>query len=303
MEFIKQQALHLHSIYYSGFEYPFWSIDFSIYQFHKKKTRLLYVYDSTENKTLTKKKAIKLLLEREPCNIGMKRYYNQSKMKTIFGWGKGAYQYSNLKKLMPNIAVSCETTIIHPNNPNIKKNVFVINLIGLALDNKKQPDYLFIKNIEKEKRRQFIEEFYYNMWRLAIKEAINRGVNQIVYWYIGAGAFSTYLPELITEFNSKDNFVKLLQTQLYKARKSYNKNIILIDGQEKKLFVPDCLFKDDDGNTLYVNAWDPWSIVGNGNFNDNSLDGYWGRYSDMALRCWSGTNKYIKVEGIKKEKV
>ena len=43
-------------------------------------------------------------------------------------------------------------------------------------------------------------------------------------------------------------------------------------------------------------------LIGNGKFNNNSLDGYWGRYSDMALRCWSGTNKYIKIEGIESKK-
>ena len=35
--------------------------------------------------------------------------------------------------------------------------------------------------------------------------------------------------------------------------------------------------------TLFINAWDPWSIVGNGNNGDTSLDGYWGRISASAL--------------------
>lgn len=29
---------------------------------------------------------------------------------------------------------------------------------------------------------------------------------------------------------------------------------------------------------LLVNAWDPWSMVGNGNAGDNSLDGFYGRW-------------------------
>ena len=298
MKLNNQKAKNLHSIYYSGYEFPIWSLK-SMPEFNKTRTRLLYLYDSTDNKKTIEKKAIKLLLEREPCNINMNRLYNQSKMKHFFGWHKGAYQRSTIKKLMPNIAVSCEAIVIYSNK---KKIVSVINLIGLALDNKKQPDYLFINNIEKNKRLQFIEEFYYNMWRLAIKDAIDRKLNKIVYWYIGAGAFSTYLLELISELKTLDNFVLLLKNQLYKAKKYYKKNITLIDGVEKKYFVPDCLFKYDHKNTLYVNAWDPWSIVGNGNFNDNSLDGYWGRYSDMALRCWSETNKYIQIEGIELKK-
>ena len=35
-------------------------------------------------------------------------------------------------------------------------------------------------------------------------------------------------------------------------------------------------------DALFVNAWDPHSVVGNGNSNDNSLDGFIGRYTDMA---------------------
>merc|ERR1712039_724173 len=39
-------------------------------------------------------------------------------------------------------------------------------------------------------------------------------------------------------------------------------------------------------DSLLVNAWDPWSMVGNGNAADNSLDGYFGRCTAMALLCW-----------------
>lgn len=42
--------------------------------------------------------------------------------------------------------------------------------------------------------------------------------------------------------------------------------------------------------TVLVNAWDPWSLIGNGNVFDNSLDGYWGRCSNMAVLGWLRTN-------------
>ena len=42
----------------------------------------------------------------------------------------------------------------------------------------------------------------------------------------------------------------------------------------------------DPKDCLYVNAWDPHSIVGNGNEFDNSLDGYFGRSTAMGfLSC------------------
>ena len=76
--------------------------------------------------------------------------------------------------------------------------------------------------------------------RLAIKNAIDRKLNKIVYWYVGGWAFSNYLMELISELKTLDNFIILLKNQLYKANKYYNKNIIFIDGFEKKYFIPEC---------------------------------------------------------------
>lgn len=52
-------------------------------------------------------------------------------------------------------------------------------------------------------------------------------------------------------------------------------------------------------NTLFVNAWDPHSIIGNGNYNDPSLDGYWGRYTNMSVLGWGFTNPemtYVPVD-------
>jgi hypothetical protein len=43
-----------------------------------------------------------------------------------------------------------------------------------------------------------------------------------------------------------------------------------------------------------VNAWDPWSMIGNGNDRDNSLDGNWGRCSNMTVLGWSEANPFIK---------
>ena len=45
--------------------------------------------------------------------------------------------------------------------------------------------------------------------------------------------------------------------------------------------------------TLFINAWDPWSIIGNGNDADNSLDGFWGRNSNLSVLGWSETNPYL----------
>jgi len=48
-------------------------------------------------------------------------------------------------------------------------------------------------------------------------------------------------------------------------------------------------------DALFVNAWDPHSVVGNGNSNDYSLDGWVGRCTDMAPTSFQPTNPDIPI--------
>ena len=57
---------------------------------------------------------------------------------------------------------------------------------------------------------------------------------------------------------------------------------------------PECMSKVDLEKTLFVNNWNPHSYAGNGNFRDDSIDGYFGRVSSIALLSCPFTNGYIK---------
>jgi len=66
---------------------------------------------------------------------------------------------------------------------------------------------------------------------------------------------------------------------------------------ERLPFVPDGLFERNQfEDSLFVNAWDPWSMVGNGNEADNSLDGFFGRSTAMAVLCWPPTNPFLTYQ-------
>jgi hypothetical protein len=65
------------------------------------------------------------MTEREPCNIGMDRLYDEKKLEKYFNYRYGAYQIPK----MPNIAVYCRATV-KTKTKFIK--VHVLNLIGLA---------------------------------------------------------------------------------------------------------------------------------------------------------------------------
>ena len=53
---------------------------------------------------------------------------------------------------------------------------------------------------------------------------------------------------------------------------------------------PDCIAEMDTKTTLFVNAWDPLSVPGNGNEWDDSLDGFIGRITNIAVNGSGMTN-------------
>jgi len=51
-------------------------------------------------------------------------------------------------------------------------------------------------------------------------------------------------------------------------------------------------------DSMFVNSWDPHSIVGNGNASDPSIDGHFGRRTEMAALSFFGTNSKIQYEKV-----
>ena len=56
----------------------------------------------------------------------------------------------------------------------------------------------------------------------------------------------------------------------------------------------DNLSQSELDESLIINAWDPFSMVGNGNAGDISLDGYFGRISAAGVLSWPVTNPQIQ---------
>jgi hypothetical protein len=268
-------ATDLYYIYDQGYAFPEWILNKTVWhQFAWNKTVVFYTGNLEEVRQLMK--------QREPCNIGMRRYYNESEMLRTFGWKNGAYKAGS-----PNIAVYC---VAHVKINQLLVPVKVINLIGCALDSNEQPDAKIYNTKAKVLR------FYKEMWKFALHASIHSTCSKIKIFNVGGGAFAgdyfdtfisdifepAFLP-LITEFEKHG--ITVLGYD--RAKKEFNGG-----------FIPR-IFNDpteDISDTLYVNAWDPWAIIGNGNKNDKSLDGYFGRCSNMSVLGWSVTNPYIQYE-------
>jgi hypothetical protein len=283
------KARIIHGIYKPSYNFPKWNLDPKLWRTFEFYKTIVY-YDKEDNIN----DVFKMVKEREPCNISMSRKFNKEELEEKFGWKYGAYSISTIDKLMPNIAIYCYATVLLSSG---YKNVHVINLVGYAFDETNQPDYKYFKT----KPNNHLVEKYNKMWQKAFYAASDlkrsNKIDKIKIFNVGGGAFAGPLQHNFIETIFEPAFLPLLP---YFKREGID--VLGYDIHNKVFnggYIPKILDNDIDvENILYVNAWDPWSLIGNGNENDMSLDGYWGRCSNMAVLGWSETNPYINYRVI-----
>lgn len=284
MEERRNSAETIRSLYWEGCAFPEWIIHPTLWNKHIFSDTCVF-YHREDNIEHVKR----LMLEREPCNIGMRRLYDGEALEKVFGWKYGAYGLQT-DSSMPNIAVYCNATI-HTD----KKGFFqahVLNLIGCALDSPRQPD--FIQYNSKEK----VLNFYRDMWRLSIEAVKSLKKSKFQIYNVGGGAFSGQYSYRFIEDIFEPSFLPLLP-----EFEAAGIQVLGYNAETKRFTggrISECLNEEsqDLENTVYVNAWDPWSLIGNGNECDNSLDGYWGRCSNMSVLGWLKTNPDMKFIGV-----
>ena len=214
-----------------------------------------------------------------------------------------------------------------------EKNVHVMNLIGYAFDSALQPDYIYFKYTYGEKKTDltFLDttneaEFkldlikrYRKIWLKACYICKFKNLKNIWYYGVGNGNFSKLLP---TSLAGIENFYNKIFAEAFgidpqnsdNTHGDNDKNDLTIpinfckaygikvlnlqkeESQDDTKQIPAVLFNPAISipeNTLYINAWDPWSIIGNENKKFPSLDSYWGRNSNMSVLGWSMTNSKL----------
>jgi hypothetical protein len=272
------KARALREIYYSRFAFPEWVVAEALWdRFAWRETLVLCHAGSLDE--------VKALASaREPCNIGLRRYYYELALLERFGYARGLYREGS-----PNFAVLCTATVRLTRGFS---NVKVVNLIGCAHDHPDQPDVKHYNDLAK------VCEFYSGMWRLALEAALRSGCRKFRVYKVGGGAFAG--ARFVRDFEAqvfRRTFVPLMPA--FEARGIQVLGYSL-DAGFSEARIPDVLEDpaEDVANTLYANAWDPWSMVGNGNAGDRSLDGAWGACSNMSVLCWPVTNPHVRFKEV-----
>ena len=322
---ILTRIISLRDIYYDGYEFPDWNTDLNVFRFvypELAKETLVY-YNRSEVSEYKEKEALGNVVKyREPCNIEMNRLYDKNKLLNEFGWENGYYgkYYDEYGVLAPNFGIYCKTPVAYKkltNLKNLKKNIIhLYNAIGYAFDNDKQPDYKYF--IENNKQDELIEK-YKKIFQLILQCAKEKKLNTIVMSAVGANNFAKLYKDNDFNENTESNIQYFQRTKWVPAFLEVFKDIQDIQGIKIKFmgmkkeyviinellknnidvkkndigFFPDNIKEVQIENTLFVNAWDPWSIVGNGNSGDYSLDGYIGRSTFAGPLTFPSTNPYF----------
>jgi hypothetical protein len=317
---IIQNVKKIREIYNEGYEFAFWVLNYVKTETYKRdiaKTTIYYdrynYYKNITNPSENDLNKIKLLAtQREPVNMFMGRRYNQNKLKE-FGYEVGYYSL-----FQANIAIYCHTPMHfntkYQQNPDewidIPKNyIHLINVYAPALDVDTQPDVNLFTVLDDTPKFNLIpgkyQQIVYDVFHKIFKCAQDKKLNNVVLCGFGLTAFS----ELVGKQNTTASYFKALKQFMQdKSKLIEGKNIYygwyVTEGEPTDKIkgityisqnIPESLEKDglNKNETLYVNAWDPWSLPGNGNFYDKSIDGAFGRSSAIAVLCWPYTNPYL----------
>jgi hypothetical protein len=237
----------------------------------------------------------RLVRERVPCSIAGRDHFDRAAFAKAFGWSRPYYDrhYEAHGKLAPQLAVYCRTPCWGPYGLSRGpwRDLHVVNLIGLALDSPKQSDYRFLASLGPEAARRYALRHMRVMWGLMFEAARRAGLRRIEYARVSGGAFAEHLQALTTW-----TYDALLEASLL-ADAPPDFELLPLRG-----IVPDHLLKrsqEDLDGVLLVNAWDPLTLVGNGNAADHSLDGFFGRSTAMGVLAWDLTNRSLQIKAAK----
>lgn len=308
---LQTKIKQLRKIYYKGGEFPQWLSNLQFDNFVGCAIKTTVYYNSSDNKSSTLTNIIKLLREREPVNMTHQRYYNQQALKVLYGYSNGCYS-----KFNDSINMSCFTqTPFKPtnrenNNANsITLLINVLNVIAPAFDSIDQPDYYKFFSTSDPYHTQKIQSRFELIFDMIFYCALQKGLTSIYFTGFGLGAFNNDPNDyIIGLYNSYKKFSDNIQhIKLYYWNHSndmFNNIIKVIPNINMKYsyvnydslwkYVVDISLCSDINKILFINAWDPYSIIGNGNDSDRSWDGHFGRRSCMSILALPQFNKYIQ---------
>ncbi len=310
---VAERARALFEIYEAACRPPEWALEFAASPAYNSFAKATAVLSFDRRADLVRE----VVERREPVNIGMHRRFDAGLLRARFGYDRAGYVSAYERSLTagapalpPNIAILCRTPVGSAQG----RVVDIINATGFAFDDPRQVDYRYfaLGGRLPELRAKLRAVF-----GLIFAAALYRRKATLVLSLVGGGAFSAHFPGGAAEYLASYFFPALRDAwaQLPPAARPARVGLmgnpsraqlaqlaaacegVLTTTAATTTFacgvVPDILSAHEDA--LFVNAWDPCSIVGNGHAADNSLDGAIGRCTALAFLSFPPTNPHIQI--------
>jgi hypothetical protein len=283
------EAQYLYDIYERGYSFPGWVLK-------KDLTRYLafavVYYDSTR----TRDDALKLATEREPVHFSMSERDIHFDFKE--GLRVGAYDHSENRM---NIAIYLKS----PFKVGERfYDVDVLNVVLPSLNDHDEPDFQRLYEdgpfTELQAYSKMLEPVF-----AKIKHCLEQYQTFKYVVFVGLPQDQSRFFGLF-KYESRWRPRKVFDALLKKYIEPLNRNLLFLDEKEnsliseiisgKRRFNSVSAWKLEE--VLFVSAWNPWSILGNGNGKDNTNEGYLGRISAMSVIGWPRTNPNIRFEAV-----
>ena len=271
MSLLKAKALY--DVYSRGCRFPGWCLEPSTFTALDWDKTLVFFPKGADIETV-----VRLAREREPVNMGMLRPYDKKKMKKYFGFSTGFYgkYFTKHGSLAPNIAIYVCTRVRLDETLTVPR-VHLLSLAGVAFDRQEQPDFQALCTRNKDGYsvdKKQIRQLYMRIWLYAGFCAQYLNLKKVRVFKVGGGEFAP--PNLHFGLEVFHPCLKRLRKLFPKIEFQYSLDYRIPESLKR------CT-KSEFEETLFINAWDPWSMIGNGNAGDTSLDGFWGRISAAAV--------------------
>lgn len=297
--------------------FPRWCLSAAYLGVHEKYAKtVLTIYKDGDDMDLVRK----LVLQREPTNVAMYRYHDIPRFSTLAekltgaSWKESCYieYYKEHKTLAPNIAMYCETPGVAYDSANATADfsaadaldLRVLNVIGYGFDAPDQPDAMHFDQKDSTALRKAVRGVFDKIHAciMHFKET-DKPITWMHVPEFGCGAFAgnrgyevrAIFDECWAEFEMQwaSDGVKADRGYIYQDGDFFNNNLRMATQWREYAKTAE---HGGLANRLFINAWDPHSLVGNANFTDASMDGYYGRCTAMALLCWPPTNPHVNQQ-------
>ena len=304
-------ATRLLYVYKEDYRFPLWALEnLEDPETQEMMSQVRVFYSNFDDLSKVKK----LVEDREPVNIMMKtdKYFNRPKFLQLTGRDSAAYH--NMEK-PPNFAIYAPVWVnltgedFSPKTaPGVLKKFHILNAIGLALDAVDQPDYKRFVTLENEQRKTWVTAFYRRLFHLIFQATEKLGKKYLCMSLVGANNFASLYNDgevtTLRKFQRKIWWLTFRSVAVKYKQIGYvfmgAENTGIENLVDNRGYFPADFSGITDGvreDMLFVNAWDPFSIAGNGNLGDDSLDGWIGRSTNVGLSTLPAVNRTMKSAG------